>query len=406
MLKSYTHTKIACYIGYITQAIVANFFPLLLLVLNGEFGISITRLTVLITVNFAVQLCVDGLASGFADKIGYRVCFVAAHLFAAAGLAGLAVLPMIMPPYAGFMVASFLYAIGGGLIEVLISPTIEACPSDNKKGQMSLLHSFYCWGSAAVVLLTTLFFWGFGTVNWRIIAGVWAAIPLLNAIYVVFVPIPSLEGGQKGLSFGALFKLKSFWIFAALMMLAGASELAMSQWASAFAESGLGVSKALGDLIGPCLFAVFMGIARLLFARFGKRLRLCLAVSSSLCMVCYLVAWLSPVPALSLAACALCGFSVGILWPSVLSLASSEIPRGGTAMFGMLAMAGDIGCTAGPTIVGSCAGALGDDIGAGLAFAVIFPVLFLILCAVSRLCKNKTDGNENDGGESAESSRG
>ncbi len=402
MLKSYTHTKIACYIGYITQAIVANFFPLLLLVLNGEFGISITRLTVLITVNFAVQLCVDGLASKFADKIGYRICFVAAHLFAAAGLAGLAFLPIIMPPYAGFIIASILYAIGGGLIEVLISPTIEACPSDNKKGQMSLLHSFYCWGSAAVVLLTTLFFWGFGTVNWRIIAAIWAAIPLLNVFYVVFVPIPTLEGEQKGLSFGGLFKLKSFWIFAQLMLLAGASELAMSQWASAFAESGLGVSKALGDLIGPCLFAVFMGIARLLFARFGKRLRLCMAVSAIFCIVCYLVAWLSPLPALSLGACAICGFSVGILWPSVLSLASAEIPRGGTAMFGMLAMAGDIGCTAGPTLVGLCAGALGDDIGAGLAFAVVFPVLFLVLTAVSRIRKNVKNVDDTDGFENTD----
>lgn len=395
MLKSYKHTKIACYTGYITQAIVANFFPLLLLVLHDEFGISIAQLTVLITVNFATQLCVDGLASRFADKIGYRVCFVAAHLFAVAGLVGLAFLPVIMHPYAGLVISSFLYAIGGGLIEVLISPTIEACPSDNKKGQMSLLHSFYCWGSAAVILFTTLFFWGFGTENWRIIACVWAGIPLINAIYLAFVPIPKLNDGEKGLSFSRLLKNKKFWMFALLMLLAGASELAMAQWASAFAESGLNVPKAVGDLIGPCLFAVFMGAARLLFAYFGKRLKICLIFSSLLCVGCYVVAWLSPLPALSLAACALCGFSVGILWPSVLSLASAEIPRGGTAMFGLLAMAGDIGCTSGPTLVGLCAGAFSDNIGTGIAFAIIFPAAFLMLMLFSGVGK-KVNADKQD----------
>lgn len=388
MLKSFRHTKAACYIGYITQAIVANFFPLLLLVLHSEFGISLSRLTVLITVNFATQLIIDALASRFADKIGYRACFVAAHFFAAAGLGGLALLPMLFGnAYAGLIVSSVLYAVGGGLIEVLVSPTIEACPSDNKKGQMSLLHSFYCWGSAAVVLLTTLFFWTFGTQNWRILAGVWAAVPFLNAFYCLFVPIPKLNAEEEGLSFKGLFKMKKFWLFAALMALAGASEVAMAQWASAFAESGLGVSKTLGDLIGPCLFAIFSGIARLLFAHFGKKLRLCMILSASLCVLCYLAAWLSPLPWLSLAACALCGFSVGILWPSVLSLAAEEIPKGGTAMFGMFAMAGDIGCTAGPTLVGLCAGAFGDDIGTGIAFAFIFPVLFVVLMLCT--CKRK-----------------
>lgn len=389
MLKSYRHTKAACYIGYITQAIVANLFPLLLLVFHGEFGISLSRLTVLITVNFAMQLCVDALASRFADKIGYRVCFVAAHFFAAAGLAGLALLPMLFGnAYAGLVVASVLYAVGGGLIEVLVSPAIEACPSENKKGQMSLLHSFYCWGSAAVVLLTTVYFWGFGTQNWRILAGIWAVIPFANALYFLFVPIPDMAG-EENVSFGGLFKQKKFWLFAALMALAGASELAMGQWASAFAESGLGVSKTTGDLIGPCLFAVFMGIARLLYARFGKRLRLCMILSGGLCIICYLLVWLSPLPWLALAGCALCGFSVGILWPSTLSLAAAEIPKGGTAMFGMLAMAGDIGCTSGPTLVGLCAGAFGDDIGTGIAFALAFPVLFVLLLICSSRKKKK-----------------
>ena len=397
MLKSYTHTKIACYIGYITQAIVANLFPLLLLILHNQFGISLSKLTILITLNFATQLCVDGLASRFADKIGYRVCFVAAQLCAAGGIAGLALFPTIFGnAYAGLVVASVLYAIGGGLIEVLVSPTIEACPSENKKGQMSLLHSFYSWGSAAVVLFTTLYLWAFGTKNWEILAYIWAAIPLINAVYCFFIPIPKLNEEEEGDTFKTLVKQKKFWLYLALMALSGACELAMGQWASAFAESGLGVSKAMGDLIGPFLFAIFMGLSRLLFARFGKRLRLSMFLSIILCIVCYLVTWLSPWAVVSLIGCAVCGFSVGILWPSTLSLAAKDLPRGGTAMFGMLAMAGDIGCTAGPTLVGLCAGAFGDDIGIGIAFALVFPVLFAVLIACSGRKKKPTGEREGE----------
>ncbi len=391
MLKSYRHTKIACYFGYVTQAIVGNLVPLLFLIFQSEFGVSLAQVTVLVTVNFSVQLLIDLLFSKLADKIGYRVCLVGAHVFAAVGLAGLAFFPAILPDrFAGLITAVCCYAVGGGLIEVLVSPTVEACPTKNKAAEMSLLHSFYCWGSAAVVLLSTGFFFAFGQSNWRILVIIWACVPMLNAAYFAFVPIARLNEAGESLPIGKLVRERKFWLFLVLIALAGAAEVSMSQWASALAERGLGVSKAIGDLTGPFLFAVFMGLARVLYARFGKKLRLCLILSGALCIACYLVVWLVPVPAIALAGCALCGFSVGTLWPGIFSLSAEEMPRGGTALFALLALGGDLGCTLGPTLVGLCAGAFGDDLRAGLAFALAFPVLFvLLMLAFGREKKNR-----------------
>ncbi len=387
MLKSYRHTKAACYIGYVTQAIVNNLAPLLFLIFRNLLGISLAEVTVLVTVNFSAQLIVDCAFAKLADKIGYRTCLVGAHFFAAAGLLGMAFLPKIMPDkFAALLVSIIISAIGSGLIEVLISPTVEACPAKNKTAQMSLLHSYYCWGAAAVISLTTLFLFACGEQLWWVIPIVWAALPLVNAVYFLFVPIPTLAEEGRGMPMKRLFATKRFWILFALMMLGGAAELAMSQWASLFAENGLGVSKAVGDLTGPCLFALLMGLARLLFSRIGKHLRLFLALSGALCAGCYLIVWLVPVQAVALAGCALCGFSTGIFWPGVFSLATQQIPKGGTSMFAMLSMAGDIGCTAGPSIVGACADAFGGDVRTGLAFGLMFPVLFLLML----LCTLKT----------------
>lgn len=383
MLKSYAHTRAACYLGYVTQAAVNNFAPLLFLIFSDTFGLSLAQLTALVTINFGVQLTVDLLFSKLADQLGYRASLAAAHFLAAAGFAGYALLPRLLPAFAGLALSGVLCAVGGGIVEVLVSPTIEACPARNKAAQMSLLHSFYCWGSAGVILLSTAFLALFGRSTWWALALVWAVLPLCNAIYFLFVPIARLTAEGEGFSFRQLFRCGKFWLLFALIALAGAAELSMSQWASAFAESGLGVSKAVGDLTGPCLFAVLMGIARVLYARFGRRLRLCLILSGTGCAVCYLVAWLSPVPALALAGCALCGFTVGMLWPGIFSMAAEELPRGGTAMFALLALAGDAGCMLGPTLVGACAGAFGDEIGTGLAFALVFPVLLVLLLLLS-----------------------
>ena len=377
------HTVTACYVGYITQAIVNNFAPLLFVTFQTAFDVSLTLLGMLITVNFGVQLCVDLLSAKIVDKLGYRPCMVAAHLFVAAGLLLFALLPGILPqPVVGLFIGSGVYAVGGGLIEVLVSSVVESCPTKNKKAAMSMLHSFYCWGHVAVVALSTLFFSLAGTEHWQVMACIWAAIPLCNAVYFLFVPLfPVVEEG-KGMTIRKLFATPVFWLLFVLMFCAGSSEQAVSQWASAFAESGLHVSKVLGDLLGPCLFAVCMGLSRLLYSLFGGKLRMrpSLSVAALGCIGGYALCAFAPasLPVLGLIGCGIVGFSVGILWPGTFSLSTARLPRGGTAMFALLALAGDVGCAAGPSAVGAVSDALGGDLRMGIAFGIFFPLLMLV----------------------------
>lgn len=378
---NYNTTIRACYVGYITQAIVNNFAPLLFLTFQRSYEIPLSQITLLVTLNFVVQLLVDILSAYFVDKIGYRVSVVAAHLFSAAGLLGLGFLPELFPaPFEGLCTAVCLYAVGGGMIEVLISPIVEACPTERKSAVMSLLHSFYCWGSVGVVLLSTVFFSLAGTGNWKILAVLWALIPLVNSLVFTRVPIRALVEEGESMGIRQLFTMKLFWIFALLMVCAGASELAMSQWASAFAESGLHVSKTVGDLAGPCLFAVLMGSSRVFYAKCSEKVNLVAFMRGSavLCIASYLLACFSPVPLLSLAGCALCGLSVGIMWPGTFSLAAAACPKGGTAMFALFALFGDLGCTSGPTLVGFVSGMFGDSLKRGLLTAILFPALLIL----------------------------
>ncbi|MGN1340803.1 MAG: MFS transporter [Oscillospiraceae bacterium] len=379
---NYRHTILASYGGYITQAVVNNFIPLLFLIFQDEFEIPLEQITLLVTVNFIIQLAVDLASAKFVDRIGYRRALVGAHIFACAGIAGLAVLPNLLPPFAGLMTSVVLYAVGGGLTEVLISPLVEACPSDNKAGAMGLLHSFYCWGSVGTVLLSTLFLWGFGKSNWRILALLWALFPAAIAVVFTRVPIPKIAGESGGgMKLRELLKTKVFWVMAVLILCAGGSELAMSQWASAFAESALGVPKMVGDLLGPCFFAVLMGTSRVIYAKVSARtdimkyMRWC----GVLCIFSYMLAAFSPIPLLSLIGCGLCGFSVGCMWPGTYSLAAEALPRGGTALFAMLALAGDSGCSGGPTLVGLLSGAMNGGLKSGLPFAAVFPSVLVVL---------------------------
>lgn len=393
----YEHTICASCLGYITQAIINNFVPLLFLTFQSQYGISLDKIGLLVTINFGIQLLVDFFAAGFVDRIGYRISIVAAHVLAALGLAGLAVFPQLLQnAYLGIILCVVCYAVGGGLIEVLVSPIVEACPTKRKEAVMSLLHSFYCWGHVVVVLLSTLFFLGIGIEHWSLLALLWAMLPLANAVYFLLVPIamPVKEG--KGMSLLQLFKNRLFWVFFLLMLCAGASEQGMSQWASAFAEAGLGVSKTMGDLAGPCAFAVFMGTSRVLYSKFSERISLRAGMSGStlLCIASYLLASFAPHPLLGLFGCALCGFSVGILWPGTFSLASSALPVGGTAMFALLALAGDMGCSAGPTLVGMVSEALGSDLKRGILSAVIFPVVLLLVMLFVKLGAAKEKGQK------------
>lgn len=390
MKSKYQKTIYACFLGCIVQAIVNNFVPLLFLTFQSTYHIPLSRITMLITFNFGLQLLVDLVSVTFVDRIGYRVSMVLAHAMAALGLALLPVLPELLPdPFAGILIAVTIYAIGGGLLEVLVSPVVEACPTDNKETAMSLLHSFYCWGHVGVVLLSTLFFTVFGIENWKILAFVWALLPLCNGILFTKVPMGSLmKEGEKGLTIGELAKKKIFWVFLLMMLCAGASEQAVSQWASTFAEKGLGVSKTVGDLAGPMAFAILMGTARAFYGKYGEKLNLerFMAGSSILCVISYLCIALVPSPLFGLIGCGICGLSVGIMWPGTFSKASASIQRGGTALFALMALAGDLGCSGGPTLVGMVSSAFGDDLKKGILAAVCFPLLLLagiLLCKKS-----------------------
>ena len=381
MRSPYQKTMYAFFIGYIVQAVVNNFVPLLFVTFQKTYQISLSKITFLITINFLIQLLVDMLSAGFVDKIGYRASIILAHVCAAAGLLSLTILPELLPnAYSGILIAVAIYAVGGGLIEVLISPILEACPTDNKEQAMSLLHSFYCWGHMGVVLLSTVFFVLCGIDNWKILTILWVLIPITNILLFAKAPIYSLhEEGTAGLTLGQLFRKKLFWVFFLMMLCAGASEQAVSQWASAFAEQGLGVSKTVGDLAGPMAFAMLMGISRLIYGKWGDRLNLdrFMQWSCLLCIAAYLCIVLVPVPVIGLLGCAVCGFSVGILWPGTFSKASASIKGGGTAMFAMLALAGDVGCSGGPTLAGLVSGACGNNLHMGILAAIVFPVLML-----------------------------
>ena len=386
----YSRTIKASCLGYVTQAVVNNLAPLLFLTFQELYNISMERITLLITLNFTIQLFVDLLSAGLIDRVGYRRAIVFAHICSAAGIGGMSVFPAICgDAYMGLVMSVVLYAVGGGLIEVLISPIVEACPTEKKDASMSLLHSFYCWGHVIVVIVTTLFFAVFGRTWWKVLCALWALLPVCNAIYFGRVPIRSLNEEQEPMPWRGMFSEKLFLIFVLLMLCAGASEQAMSQWASVFAESGLQVPKEAGDLAGPCMFAALMGVSRLTYARFSDRISLkrFMLGSSVLCIVSYVLAVFSENPVLGLAGCGLCGLSVGILWPGTYSLASRSLPGGGTAMFAFLALAGDLGCTLGPSVVGMASAGIGSIQG-GLLTAIFFPGMLLLGVVLWNLIKS------------------
>lgn len=393
MKSKYQKTLIACYLGFITQAIAANFAPLLFLTFHRTYQISLGRIAFISTAFFFTQLLVDLFCAKYVDKIGYRRSVIASEVFSAAGLIGLAFLPSLLPdPYVGILISVIIYAMGSGLIEVLVSPIVEACPFDNKDSVMSLLHSFYCWGSVGVILLSTIFFAIFGIENWRILACIWALIPLYNTFNFISCPIESLTEEGEGLSIRQLCHIPIFWIALILMVCAGASEISMAQWASAYVESALGISKSIGDIIGPCLFAVMMGMSRSFYGKYGENIDLMkfMIGSGALCLVCYLLSALAPLPFLNLVGCAVCGFSVGIMWPGTISIASKKIPLGGTAMFALLAMAGDLGGSVGPGIVGFVTQNANDNLKVGMLAGCVFPTVLVL--SVLLLKRKRAEG--------------
>lgn len=381
MKYTYKHTLRACYLGYITQAIVNNLAPLLFIIFQNQYHISFEMIGRLILINFGTQIVADILSVKYVDRIGYRKAAVMAHIFCSIGLMSLGVLPLIMPvPYMGLVIAVMIYAIGGGIIEVLVSPIVEFLPGDEKASAMSLLHSFYCWGQVGVVLLTTLLLKVIGSSYWFVLPILWAFIPLYNIKNFLKVPIIEPHEDAPTMSIGELLSTRGFVIALLLMLCAGASEITMSQWSSLFAEKGLQVPKVVGDLLGPCLFAVLMGIGRSIYGIWGHKINLnrALMASGILCVICYAVTIFVQNPFISLLGCAVTGLSVSLMWPGTFSLTSATYPMGGTAMFGMLAIFGDIGAAVGPWIAGVVSDAVGLGLKAGLLVAIVFPIMLVI----------------------------
>jgi fucose permease len=390
--KNYKKTLTACYLGFVTQAISANFTPLLFLTFISTYGITLEKIAMIPLVFYLTQLLIDLAATKFADKIGYRTCVVASQVLSAAGLALMSILPEVLSkPFIGILISVVLYAVGSGLIEVLVSPIVEACPFENKEGTMSLLHSFYCWGAMGVILGSTFFFIMFGVENWKILTFIWALIPLYNTFNFVNCPIERLVEDGKSMGIRKLLKMPIFWLLILLMICSGASEASMAQWASAFTESAVGVSKTVGDLAGPCLFALLMGIARVLYGKFSEKLDLTkvMLICGMMCAGCYLLASLSALPILGLAGCALCGMTVGIMWPGSISISSQKCPKGGTAMFAFLALAGDLGATVSPAMVGTISEMAGGNLKTGLLAATIFPMILVVGLMILKKKANK-----------------
>lgn len=397
-IRNYRKTQLACYLGFITQAISANFAPLLFLTFYRTYHISFADLALVPAVFFFTQLVVDFLCAKFARSINYRKSIIAAEVVSGAGLVMLTFVPELLPhPFIGIILCVIVYAVGSGLIEVLCSPIIEACPFENKAGVMSLLHSFYCWGAVGVILGSTLFFAAFGTEHWRILAILWSLVPFWNIFNFRKCPIEPIVPEGESMSMSALLKTRIFWVFIVLMVCAGASELSVAQWASAFAESALHVSKTVGDLLGPCGFAVFMGLSRVWYGKYGEKVNLTgfMIASGLLCLAAYLLAALAGLPWLGLIGCMLCGFSVGIMWPGSISISSGRLPRGGTALFALLALAGDLGGAAGPALVGTVSHAAGENIRSGLLAGICFP-LALVLCVLFLRKKGHANSRHTD----------
>lgn len=396
--KKYMSTKIACYTGYFVQAIINNLAPLFYVIFQNEFEINYTKISWLIMLNFVTQLFVDIMSVKVIEKLGYRISIVLAHVFSSLGLLLLGILPRAMENhYIGLVIPIIIYATGSGLIEVLVSPIVEGLPLENKSGEMSLLHSFYCWGQMSVVLFTTIAIKFAGSENWVYAPMLWAIIPFINMFMFMKVPIfPPVPEGEDEMKVSELFRSGTFILLGLLMLCAGASELAMSQWASTFAEESLGVDKLIGDLLGPCLFALLMASARVVFGLVGDKVdvKKVLTFSAGLCVTAYLLSTLSKSPIASLIGCGLCGLSVATMWPGVFSFAAKIFPRGGTPLFAMLAVFGDFGCAFGPWLAGVVSDGVRastitfDPLKFGLMIAVVFPITMIITISVLSKKKN------------------
>ncbi len=388
--ENYHQTVRASSVGYVVQSMINTFAPLLFVTFQTQYEITLSQVSALIAANFGAQIVVDFFASAFADRFGYRKCVFLAHILAATGISGLAYLPeLFQNPFSGLILAVVIYGAGGGLTEVLLTPIVEACPIERKDKAVSMLHSFYCWGSVIVILISTAFFQLAGIDNWKLLAVLWALLPLANAVFFLFVPMYELVSKEERMPVRTLAGSGLFWLLLLFMFCAGSCEMAIAQWASDFAEEGLHVSKAMGDLLGPCLFAAMKGAERTWYGKKGNDAKLWrfMLACTIVCACCYVVIGLSGSAVVALTACAIAGFSNGVMWPGSFTFASKIMPKGGTALFGFLALAGDLGCGAGPAITGAISARFGDNLQTGFLFGTIFSLLMLFGLIFQKLSK-------------------
>lgn len=383
---TYKHTLHSCYLAYVTQAAVVNLAPILFVIFQTEFGLTYQQIGALSLINFLTQLSIDAVAIKTLDKVGYRPAAIGCCACCTLGFLLLAICPAIWPgEFFALCLPVIVYAVGGGLAEVIVSPIADSLPLENKEGSMALVHGAYSWGQAAVVLVSTCTLAIIGHARWQWLPLIWAILPLYNLFRFCRVPLMPTIPDEHRTPLRDLLKNGTLWLFLLVMLCAGASEVAMSQWSSLFAEKALGVNKVLGDIAGPCLFAVFMGLGRIGFGKFGTKWKLSriLLLCALLAIVCYLLTAFFPHPIISLTACALTGLAVSLMWPGTVSLSAAAFPLGGAALFAFLALFGDLGCSVGPWLTGVVSDAVSVSnsdmaLRIGLAAGTIFPLTLFV----------------------------
>ncbi len=384
----YKHTIRACYAGTFTMSLVSNLTPLLFVILMDSFGLTFEQVGRLTLVNFMTQIAADLVFSKPVDKWGVRPFVAGGHFLCTIGLVLFALAPMYAPhnTYIWFMVSTVLFSCGGGLLELLLSPIVQAIPGDEKARAMSMLHSFYAWGFILVVVLTTTALGVFGSANWPLIMITWAILPLATGIAFLKVPLAPQVSEEQRTRTGVLLSSAFFVVVVLGIAAGGAAEVSMSQWISAFTERALGLSKQMGDLVGVCMFALFLGIGRASYGKWGGKtdvttLMLWGAVGS---VLCFLGAALIPNPILAMACCAANGLCVSLLWPGSIVTAAARFPLAGASMFAILAAGGDVGAAFGPWAVGAVADVVPSGLRGGLLVGTIYPAIMVVCMLVVR----------------------
>ena len=394
----YRRLKWACYATNLSMSVVGNLPPVLFLTFRELYGISYSKLGLLVLINFVTQLCVDLVFSFFSHRFPTARTVRLMPVLTALGLLVYALWPFVFPQavYAGLVTGTIIFSASSGLNEVLTSPVIAAIPSDDPDREMSRLHSVYAWGVVGVVLLATVLLRWLGRAHWQWIPLGMTALPIAAAVLFTTTDIPALPTPEKLTDVMSFLRNGGLWLCVAAIFLGGASECTMAQWSSGYLEKAMGVPKMLGDALGVALFAFMLGLGRTLYSRFGRRIENVLLAGSVGAFACYVTAAVVQSPVAGLAACALTGLCVSMMWPGSLLVATGRFPAGGVFVFAMMAAGGDLGASIGPQLIGAVtdmmiAGGAAEQAGlrAGMLLAALFPLLCIFVCMKLRKEANR-----------------